>query len=141
LVRATAAPACAYNARMSTRPSFSPWARRCRQGALAGGLPWRAVLARLLLGFMLVAAQQGALLHALGHDIEAVKHGTGKSLPDRHDCCIAFHGLDHAVASLPSLPPVLPHAVAYVAQTFAPVLPAFHAHFRSRAPPSSEETA
>lgn len=99
------------------------------------------MLARLLLGFMLLAAQQGALLHALGHDIEAVKHGTGKSLPDRHDCCIAFHGLDHAVASLPSLPPVLPHAVAQVLQSFAPVLPAFHAHFRSRAPPSLEETA
>jgi hypothetical protein len=106
-----------------------------------GGWQWRAVLARLVLGFMLVAAQQGALLHALGHDIEAVKHGTGKSLPDHRDCCIAFHGLDHAVASLPSLPPVLPHAVAHVLQTSAPVLPAFVAHFRSRAPPLPEETA
>jgi hypothetical protein len=126
---------------MFTRLSSRLLSRRSRLGTLPGGLQWRGVLARLLLGFMLVAAQQGALLHALGHDIEAVKHGTGKSLPERHDCCIAFHGLDHAVASLPSLPPVLPHAVAYVAQTFAPVLPPFHAHFRSRAPPSSEETA
>lgn len=116
-----------YNARMSTRrflslPNLRP-------------ASWRALLGRLLLASMLVAAQQGALLHALGHDVDALKHGTSKSLPDRHDCCIAFHGLDHAVASVPALPPALPQVVAHVPQTSAPVQPAFEARFRSRAPP------
>ena len=126
---------------MSTHLISPLSSRRARLGTLLGGLQWRGMLARLLLGFMLVAAQQGALLHALSHDLEAVKHGTNKSGPDRHDCCISFHGLDHAVASLPRLPPVLPDAVAHVPQTSAPVLPAFHAWFRSRAPPLPEETA
>jgi len=113
---------------MSTRQLFSLTSLRPAS--------WRALLGRMLLAVMLLAAQQGALLHALSHDVDAVKQGAaGKSLPDRHDCCIAFHGLDHAMASMPSLPPALPQVVAHVPQSSAPVQPAFEARFRSRAPP------
>ena len=99
-------------------------------------LPWRSALARLLLGLMLLVAQQGALLHALGHGFEALKQGTPQqSTSHNHDCCAAFHGLDHAVAAAPSLPVAESAAATHVAQTPHEALPGFRPHFQSRAPP------
>jgi hypothetical protein len=99
-------------------------------------LPWRQVLARVLLGLMLLAAQQGALLHALGHGFEALKHGSGQpAQQDHRDCCAAFHGLDHAVAAAPALPVSEQVMATRVAQIARETLPSLRLHFRSRAPP------
>jgi hypothetical protein len=108
----------------------------------AQALAWRPhlarqVLARLALALMVLAAQQGALLHALGHGFEALKQGTGQQSQDhRHDCCAAFHGLDHASTQTVSLPPAVSTAAARVAQTARESLPTLRLHFQSRAPPA-----
>jgi len=96
----------------------------------------RSILARLLLGLMLVVAQQGALLHALGHGFEHFKQDSSPQVPEKHDCCAAFHGLDHAVATAAALPQADPAPVASFLEIPPGALPAFHAHFRSRAPPA-----
>lgn len=110
---------------LATRTSFAP------------APAWRQVLARLALALMVLAAQQGALLHALGHGFEALKQGSSQQSQDhRHDCCAAFHGLDHASTQAPSLPPVVSTAATRVAQTARETLPTLRLHFQSRAPPA-----
>ena len=98
-------------------------------------LPWRLIMTRLLLALMLLVAQQGTLLHALGHGFEELKQGSPQSQTHHHECCAAFHGMDHAAAGAPSLPVADQAVIAEIAQTAHAVLPAFHANFRSRAPP------
>jgi len=119
---------------MARFPSRKPAHQSARSTTLA--LPWRQVMARALMVLMLLAAQQGALLHALGHGFEALKHGSGQpTQQDHRDCCAAFHGLDHAVAAAPALPVSAHVAATRVAQIARESLPSLQLHFRSRAPP------
>jgi hypothetical protein len=114
--------------------SPSPASPQSRAGR-SNALPLRAVMARLMLALMLLVAQQGTLLHALGHGFEALKQGSSQQQDHHHECCAAFHGMDYAAVAAPTMPVADRAAVAEIAQTDSAILPVFRAHFQSRAPP------
>jgi len=99
------------------------------------------LLRSLLLALALLAAQQGALLHAFEHavyDLEVAVHdGGAPALGHGVEECVAYDAVGHVLSS--NAPAIQEAGVAFVRDCSFPSLIAFPARvvFDSRAPPYS----
>ena len=99
----------------------------------------RRLLRAVVLSLLLVGVQYGALLHALEHDGEALRHAQGQSfsVPDDEVCaiCALFAGGANALADHTNPAAAVffgEHAPPYAPTPIAAAAPHF---YESRAPP------
>ena len=102
-------------------------------------LDCQRLLRSLMLPLLLLLAQQGAVLHELGHCAAAHAHQDKKQQPARDevcDLCLVFSHVDATAASISAVVPLLAH----LCHELAPVLPVAAGGLelpaqRSRGPP------
>jgi len=100
-------------------------------------IKFKRTLSSLLFAFALLAAQQGAVWHALSHYRADIASSSDKSLPHSEQCaqCVAYAQTGAAAAATPFIFLTPSLSTVHITHIDASILPAPDCPYQSQAPP------